>query len=213
MKKSLFFVGAMAITSLAIAGSVSAQTPSNFESGRQGNRMNQNAQGPMINGTISTINGTNIVLIGKAGLGRGATSSADIIYNVNVANAVFKQFSSSTDNRMVQTTTTIANIKVGDPVTVRGEISSSSVIAKEVIVGKGIGQGIKKGSCQNEECKFDKQKGPDSKLGKIEKSSSTNGIDKKEKEVNRSETKSGFWSNIFSPVKSLFGRMFGHKNN
>ncbi len=136
-KKHLFYFGAMALA-LLIAGSVSAAVPGpggfapgNRPMGAPGQRI---AQGPIISGAVTAISGTTITLSGRQGFGPNA--SATTTYAVDAGAAAFNKFAQGTNGRPTSTAITIADIQVGDEITVRGSVSGTDVTAKQITDGQ-----------------------------------------------------------------------------
>jgi hypothetical protein len=107
----------------------------------------------MITGVVSSISGNTVIITAeKRAEGRASTSTADktavVSYAVDVSGASFKKVSEGSDGKISETVISLSGIAAGDTITVRGEVSGSSVIAQEVTVGnmpaagKGNGPGM-----------------------------------------------------------------------
>lgn len=116
------------ITSVATAqvGTANANAPLT----QVGSMMGGSHRGQGIGGTVSSVNGTTIVVLGRDG-----TS-----YTVDASSAAFRKGPSTSGN--TPSTITIADIKVGDTVSVRGTVTGTSVVATDVMDGiPSMGQG------------------------------------------------------------------------
>jgi hypothetical protein len=139
-------ISGMGITSVAFADTM--QVDDSVQSIEQKGPGGQHEPGIM--GKVSTVSGTTLTLEGKQGFGKDVT---DIIYTVDDSNATVKKFTEGTDGKPTETTITVADIKVGDMIMVRGEVDGTSIIAAEIMSGrpgKGPGENGEKGGSQGE---------------------------------------------------------------
>ncbi|MES2087805.1 MAG: hypothetical protein V4467_02300 [Patescibacteria group bacterium] len=129
IQKSLFALaslvalgGGAGLVAVANAQSTSSTPPPqalHFGSKFEGSLL---TKGPGVSGTVLSVSGNIIAVTGK---------NSTTTYSVNAANAKFFKM---TDGKK-PTTATIADIKVGDTVGVRGTVTGTSVVATEVIDG------------------------------------------------------------------------------
>ena len=136
-KKTLYAITALAaagLFSLSVPAFAATDTNTNASQPaiRHGRFNVQMGQIPGVFGTVSAVDGNTITVTGKQGL----NSTTATVYTVDASNAKV------TKNNVAGT---VADIKQGDTVSVRGTVSGNNVVATTIrdgaMPGRGIGQG------------------------------------------------------------------------
>jgi hypothetical protein len=126
VSKPLFILAALVAigAGVGISGYVSAQVGKNGDA--QAKHM-MDKRGPGVMGTVSSVNGTTILVAGKT---KDAALTA-VTYTVDASTAKFTKFVEGAQPAAA----TIVDVKVGDTVAVRGTVTGTSVKAESVMDG------------------------------------------------------------------------------
>lgn len=129
-KPLLVLAGLVAIgAGVGVSAVVSAQTAANSTAAPTTKNM-MDKRGPGVMGTVSSVNGTTILVAGKD----------SVTYTVNATSAKFVKAIEGAK----PADATIVDIKVGDTVAVRGTVLGTTVTATDVmdgVFGRGMGHG------------------------------------------------------------------------
>ena len=119
-----FAIAAPVFADTTQTGTVTAQGSPMRERGGEGRGPQDGTMRPGVIGTISSVNGTTLVVAGKQGFIKDSTT--DVSYTVDASHATV---------RKDRATSTLSALTVGETVMVRGTVTGTTVVATDIDAG------------------------------------------------------------------------------
>jgi hypothetical protein len=168
----------------------------------QGEREGLGVMGNVISGTVQSVSGTTLTVLGTGGFGeirQGSNSNKNVAekagttYTVDAASAMVKRVTFSTGStnapsKPTETTIAVSDIAVGDGVRIEGTANGTSIVAKTITDEAGL---------RNLQAGDNTQRVKEASNNKAQANSLKNELE---------TTKTGSWGKIVSFFSKLFGK-------